>query len=167
MDDTSQALSMDAGDMPVIERKEAESLGVKIYTAHWQLFLPVFFFLFLYALIWLMLSITGQSTSFSARFFIVGAAILLPLLAASAFLKFQTIRLQISEDSIAFSPGWPVDHLSVIKPEDIRNVEVSVSGLSALLGGGNLLIRLVDDNEEIVIPKLADPYGALSAIQNT
>ncbi len=170
MNDTNANLILESDSGLILEKNEAQTQGVPLYFAHWRIFMPSIVILLAYFSAWALLSITDYSDSNLARLFIVVMSVFVPLLAAYAFLRYQTIRLQINEDCIYCHPGWPKDlatkvHLSMIEKIDIKQ------GLTgALFGGGSLLLYLTDGSN-IEISNLANPNDAkktiLKAISST
>ena len=82
-------------DVQILERAEAREDGVPLFAAHWHLYIPTIIIAALYSLIWLMLFLTGNAGTDLARLFVVVMTVGVPLLAAHAFLRYQTIRIQV------------------------------------------------------------------------
>jgi len=107
MDDTSPAGVLETDNLQILERVEAKNTGVPLFTAHWHLFLPTLVIAVLYSALWMFFASSGKADSGLARLFIVVMAIGVPLLAVHAFLRYQTIRVQVNEDQALCHPGWP------------------------------------------------------------
>lgn len=145
MKDTSQTLSLDSEDIPFLDRREAEALGVTLFTAHWSLLVPTLVLAVVFAILWYALTVTGQSATLVGRFFIVAMAVLFPLLAATAFLRLQTTRVQIGDDVIAIHEGNLMGQLKELEPSSIDSISIKPT----LFGGGTLLIE--SNSETIAI----------------
>lgn len=135
--DNSHTLAFASEDIPFLDRREAEAIGASLFTAHWSVLVPTLVLTIVFGILWYALTATGQSATFIGRFFIVAMAILLPLLAATAFLRFQTTRLQISGDKIAVHEGNLMGNLVEIDSGMIENVTVE----PMLMGGGTISIE--------------------------
>ncbi len=161
--DPNPALVLDAEELRILERREAASSGVPLFAAHWHIFVPTVAIGLLYSFAWLFLAYLGKSDSGLARLFIVVMAVGVPLLAAHAFLRFQTIRLQINEKHLLCHPGWPKELPIDVPPEMIDSVKVRRGLSGRLFGGGTVVIKLVTGNT-IAIADLANPEKARAAI---
>jgi membrane protein YdbS with pleckstrin-like domain len=100
-----------------------------------------------------------------ARLFIVVMAVFVPLLAAHAFLRYQTIRVQVNEDCLFCHPGWPKDLPLEVPIAMIEDVVVKRGLSGRLFGGGTLVLHLVAENK-VVIADLAEPDEAKKAVLN-
>ena len=111
MADTSHldAGSVDPEDIRILERREARAEGIPLFTAHWHLFIPTVVIAVLYSICWAILATIGMIDAALARMVVIVMAIGVPLLAAHAFLRYQTIRLQVSDSHVYCHPGWPKD----------------------------------------------------------
>ena len=159
MKDASHTLSFESDDIPFLDRKEAEALGVALFTAHWRLFIPTVVLTVAFACIWVALTLTGQSHSDVGRFFIVAMALLLPLLGASAFLRFQTTRVQIHDDYVAVHTGNLMSNLKELDLGKLKSVTCKVSAF----GAGSLFLE--DDSGSVtVLRSLKRPEAARDAI---
>ena len=161
--DPNPALTLDAEELRILERREAASSGVPLFAAHWHIFIPTLAIGLLYSLAWLVLAFLGKSDSGLARLFIVVMAVGVPLLAAHAFLRFQTIRLQVNVGHLLCHPGWPKELPIDVPPEMIESVRVRRGLSGRLFGGGTVVIELVTGNT-VAIADLAEPEKARAAI---
>ncbi|GIL02963.1 MAG: hypothetical protein BroJett030_28620 [Alphaproteobacteria bacterium] len=149
-------------DVAVFELDDAAA--VPVYRARWQLFLPTAAIALLYAAAWTYLYSTGRSDFALARLVIIVMAIGVPLLAAHAFLRYATIRLQVLANAVRYHPGWPRD-LPVDMPfELIERVRVK-RGLSGLIFGGGTLVMDLTTGAKAAVADLADPDGARAQVE--
>ena len=166
MNDTNVDLMLEADSGLILEKNEAQHQGVPLFSAHWHIFAPTMIILVAYSISWLMLSLAGKSDSNLARLFIVVMSVGVPLLAAHAFLRYQTIRLQVNKDCLFCHPGWPKD-LPIEVPITMVEKVVVKRGLSGrLFGGGTIVLNLKAENK-VVIADLSDPEAAKEAILNS
>jgi len=164
MGDTNTNLVFEADDNLILEKDEALVQGVPLFTSHWHIFIPTLVIMVTYSVSWLLLAMAGKSDTHLARLFIVVMAVFVPLLAAHAFLRYQTIRLQVCETSVACHSGWPKDYPVEIPFGMIDNVVIRRGLSGRLFGGGTLVLQLPADNK-VVVTDLADPEGAANAIE--
>lgn len=148
----------------IFERGEAVARGVMLFTAHWHVFVPSLIIAILYGLIWSGLIWTGKADFAFARFFIITMAVMVPLLIAWAFLRFQTIGLQLGDQVISFHGGWPQDEQDVIALQEVVEVKTHSGFLSRMFGGGDLVIKCGE--RSVTVRGLADPASAANAIQD-
>ena len=159
MDDTTPTMALEPDEVHILERVEAKHSGIPLFAAHWHIFVPTLVIAVLYSAAWLTLALLGKADSGLARLFIVVMAVGVPLLAAHAFLRYQTIRLQVSDGHVFCHPGWPKElpvdvPLSVIKEVKVRR------GLSGrLFGGGTIVMDLVTEGN-VTVADLAKPDQA-------
>lgn len=165
MNDTNANLVFEADSGLILEKNDAQTQGVPLFSAHWHIFAPTIIILVAYSFSWLLLAIADMSHSNLARLFIVVMAVFVPLLAAHAFLRYQTIRVQVNEDCLFCHPGWPKDLPLEIPVNTIKRVSVKRGLSGRLFGGGTLVLQLVAENK-IVIADLAEPEKAHEAILN-
>ncbi len=151
-------------DIVFLERSEAKSSGIPLFAAHWHLFIPTVVIAVMYSLAWVALALLGRMDTAVARMFVVVMAVGVPLLAVHAFLRFQTIRLQISDAHILCHPGWPKDMPIELAPELITQVVVK-RGLSGRLFGGGTVVLHLSTGSNVVIADLGDPDKAKMAIE--
>ncbi|MEZ5791981.1 MAG: PH domain-containing protein [Nitratireductor sp.] len=134
-----------------------------IFRPRWQLFLPTIAIAVLYSMAWTWLVLEERGGGALARLFLIVMAIGVPLLAAHAFLRFQTIRVQVLNDAVRYHPGWPRD-LPIDMPLALID-KVSVKrGLSGHLFGGGTLVMELTTGEKAAIADLAEPEAAKSEI---
>ena len=163
MNDTNANLVFEADSGLILEKNEAQTQGVPLFSAHWHIFAPTIIILVSYSFSWLLLALADMSDSNLARLFIVVMSVFVPLLAAHAFLRYQTIRLQVNDDCLFCHPGWPKD-LPIEVPISMVEKVVVKRGLSGrLFGGGTVVLHLVAENK-VVIADLAEPEEAQKAI---
>lgn len=163
MSKSSPEFVLNSNEDVIFERREAVARGVMLFTAHWHVFVPSLIIATLYGLIWYGLIWTGKADFGFARFFIVIMAVLVPLLFAWAFLRFQTIRLQLGAEVISFHGGWPQDQPETITLSEVLEIHTHSGFLSRWFGGGDLVIVCRDHTQ--IVPGLADPDHAAEAIR--
>ena len=115
--------------------------GKKTFRPHWQLFVPTMIILAGYGLSLLYLWATGRSGSGLFRLFAIVAAVGVPLLAAHAFLRYETVRVRLGKQRILFHPGWPRRNAREIPAELVSSVKVKRGLAGRLFGGGTLVIE--------------------------
>jgi len=164
MNDTNANLVIEADTGLILEKNDAQSQGIPLFSAHWHIFAPTIVILIAYSISWLLLAMADMSGTNLARLFIVVMAVFVPLLAAHAFLRYQTIRVQVNDDCLFCHPGWPKDLPIEVPVAMIENVLVKRGLSGRLFGGGTLVLELVAENK-IIIADLAEPEKAQAAIQ--
>lgn len=157
-------LEKDGGEVRIMERSEAKAAGIPFFSAHWHLFVPTIVIAVLYTSAWLILAILGHSDAAIARLFVVVMAVGVPLLAVHAFLRFETIRLQINEGKIQLHTGWPRELPIEVSAEMIREVQVKRGLSGSVFGGGTLVLDVIPDSR-IVVADLGEPDEAAAAIE--
>ncbi len=163
MNDTNANLVFEADSGLILEKNEAQNQGVPLFSAHWHIFAPTIIILVAYSLSWLLLALADMSASNLARLFIVVMSVFVPLLAAHAFLRYQTIRLQVNDDCLFCHPGWPKDLPIEIPISMIKKIVVKRGLSGRLFGGGTIVLHVAAENK-IVIADLAEPDAAKQAI---
>lgn len=163
MSKENHTMALESEEIEILERREAVRQGVPLFTAHWQIFAPSVVILALYLIIWAMLLQLGQASSGTGRLFVVTMAVLTPLLGAWAFLRYQTIRLQVSKGHLLVHPGWPREIPADIPQEFVQSVGIHRGILGRIFGGGTLSIKL-SDGRNIVVPDLAKPDEAKQSV---
>lgn len=142
----------------------AQGSAADIYRARWQLFMPTVAIAVLYSALWLYLDISGRGGFALTRLVVIVMAVGVPLLAAHAFLRYETIRLQILDQVVRYHPGWPRD-LPVDMPyELIERVGVK-RGLSGVIFGGGTLVMFLTTGEKAAVADLAEPEKARELIE--
>ncbi len=164
MDETNPTMTLEPDEVHILERAEAKNSGVPLFTAHWHIFVPTMIIAVLYSVAWLVLASVGKSDSGLARLFIVVMAIGVPLLAAHAFLRYQTIRLQVSDGHAFCHPGWPKDLPIDVPLAVIRQVKVRRGLSGRLFGGGTVILDLVTEGN-VIVTDLAEPDKAKAIIE--
>jgi len=123
--------------------KQVEPLPKYIYKAHWQIFAPTFVICFLYVLCWVILYLIGKSGDSLARVFIIVMAVGVPILFAHAFLRYQTISIEIFEKYLRYHAGWPKIDPVIIPFDLIKKVSFTKSLSGRVFGGGTAILQLV------------------------
>ena len=165
MDETNPTMTLEPDEVQILERAEAKNTGVPLFAAHWHIFVPTVVITVLYSCAWLLLAAMGKSDTGLARLFIVVMAIGVPLLAAHAFLRYQTIRLQVSDGHVFCHPGWPKE-LPIDVPLYVINQVRVRKGLSGrMFGGGTVILELITEGN-VVVADLAEPEKAKQIIEN-
>ena len=149
-------------DADIFEPDQAEP-GT-IFRPRWQLFLPTLAIAALYSMAWTWLVLEERGGGALARLFLIVMAIGVPLLAAHAFLRYQTIRVQVLNDAVRYHPGWPRD-LPIDMPLDLIDRVRVKRGLSGLLFGGGTLVMDLTTGEKAAVADLYDPQGARRTIE--
>lgn len=147
----------------ILEKYEARNQGVPLFAAHWYIFVPTFFIIMTYALSWILLSSFGMSNTNLGRLFIIVMSVFVPLLAAYAFLKFQTIRLQVNETSLSCHLGWPRDLSLEVSFSEIEKVTIKRGFSAKLFDQGSIVLKL-KSGDDIAITNIAKPEIAQKII---
>ena len=142
--------------------KTIEPQPMHIYKAHWQIFAPTFIICFLYFAGWIILFFMGKSGDSLARLFIVVLAIGVPILFAYAFLRYQTISIEVFEKYLRYRGGWPKVDPVVIPYELIKKVNFSKGLSGRLFGGGTVMLQL-EAGTDI---RIADVERSIEAKEN-
>ncbi len=154
----------DAATPALVDEAEFESAaGERVFTARWQLFLPTAAILLLYSVALAFLHWSGRGQGDLARLVLVVLTVGTPLVAAHAFLRFETIRLQVLDETVRFHPGWPRRQAGEMPLSAITAVRIRRGLSGRLFGGGTLVLKLAG-GQAVAIPDLADPHGARVAI---
>ena len=164
MDDGSQTICLDADEVRILEHREAVDLGIPHFKAHYSMFMPAAFVSVLYLAFWAFLFFTGSSSGWVAQLFIASLAIVLPLLFAAAFLRYQTVRAQVVDDVLIYHPGWPKDAARHLKVADITSVDLRKDTIDRIFKSGSLVI-VGKDGVAVELERLADAETLLSIIQ--
>ena len=139
-----------------IELELAPEDGVSVFKPHWQIFVPTIIVLAGYGLSLIYLWMTGRTDTAIFRLFAIVAAIGVPLLAAHAFLRYETVRVQLKKNSLCYHPGWPKDRMLEIPHELIEAIRVKRGLAGRLFGGGTIVIR-TSTGGKIAIADLRHP----------
>ncbi|MEL7429065.1 MAG: PH domain-containing protein, partial [Pseudomonadota bacterium] len=131
-----------------------------------QIFVPSLMICILYVAVWAILFFMGQATFGTGRLFIITMAIITPLLAAWAFLKYQTIRLQVSDGHLYIHPGWPREMPIDIPREMVETVSVQRGLIGRIFGGGTLVITMTD-GRAFVLRDLSHPEEAETTVMTS
>ena len=130
-----------------------------VHRARWQIFAPTLAIGALYAGLWAWLYANGLGGGSIARLVLLVIAVGVPLLAAHAFLRFETIRVQVLDGGVRYHPGWPKDMPVDMPFELIERIEVKRGLSGRMLGGGTLVMQLTT-GERVAIADLAHPAAA-------
>ena len=147
MNDSNANLTFEPDAGLILEKNEAENQGIPLFSAHWCIFAPTLIIFFAYSFSWLLLAYINMTDTNLARLFIVVMSVFVPLLAAYAFLRYQTIRLQVNEDRIVCHPGWPKDLPIEIPFSMVEKITVKQSLFGKIFGGGTLVLHLVEETK--------------------
>lgn len=164
MSETNSATAIEPEDVHILERAEAQTSGIPLFTAHWHIFVPTIAIAILYSFAWIVLAALGKSDSGLARLFIVVMAIGVPILAAHAFLRYQTIRLQVCDGHAFCHPGWPKDLPVDVPLQMVKDVKVRRGLAGRIFGGGTVIIELITEGK-VVVTDLAEPQMAADTIE--
>ncbi|MEM7216578.1 MAG: PH domain-containing protein [Pseudomonadota bacterium] len=162
--DTNLTMALEPEDIHILERSEARTSGVPLFTAHWHIFIPTLVIAILYSVAWITLATLGKADSGLARLFIVVMAVGVPLLAVHAFLRYQTIRLQVSDGHVFCHPGWPKELPIDVPVSVIREIKVKRGLAGRVFGGGTIILSLVTEGD-VVVADLAQPELARQTIE--
>ncbi|MCP4184936.1 MAG: PH domain-containing protein [Hyphomicrobiales bacterium] len=160
-DELPADLDFPAGQSSILS-KTIELQPMHIYKAHWQIFAPTFVICFLYLAGWVILFILGKSGDSLARLFIVVLAVGVPILFAYAFLRYQTISIEIFDKYLRYHSGWPKADPVVIPYALIKNADFSKNLTGRLFGGGTVTLQL--DPEKFI--SIADVEKTSEARKN-
>ena len=149
-------------DVAGFELNEGGSLIV--YRARWQSFLPTIAVGVIYAAAWFYFVRNGWGGYATARLLFIVLAVGVPLLAALAFLRYQTVRVQVLADAVRYHPGWPRD-MPVDMPLDLIDRVRVKRGLSGLVFGGGTLVMDLTTGERAAVADLGDPKSACEEIR--
>jgi Bacterial PH domain len=150
----------------VEDTADFENAPVRSYGARWQLFLPAVAVGVVYLGAWAYLYSTGMRHTAIARLLLIVLTVGVPLITAHAFLRRQTIRIQVLSKGIRYHPGWPRD-LPVDLPYDlIERIKVKKSLVSWLFNTGTLVIDLTT-GERVAIADLYRPELVRGAIESS
>jgi len=143
---------------------ELEAAGSgHLFKPHWQIFVPTIIILVSYCAAMAYLWATGRGDTALFRLFAIVAGIGVPLLAAHAFLRFETVRVLLKDDSICYHPGWPKDRMLEVPHKLIERTFVKRGLAGNLLGGGTLVIE-TSTGGRIAIADLCDPDAIVESV---
>ncbi len=140
-----------------------EQQPIQTYKAHWHIFVPTVVICILYILGWITLYFLGKSGGSLARLFIVVLAVGVPLLFAHAFLRYQTISIEIFEKQLRYHTGWPKADPVVVPYGLIEKVQHSRGLSGRLFGGGTVILQLVA-GEAVGVADVEKPIEAQEKI---
>ena len=151
---------------PVEDTSDFENAPIRSYGARWQLFLPAVAVAAIYMGGWGYLYSSGMRHTGLARLLLIILTVGVPLITVHAFLRRQTIRVQVLSKGIRYHPGWPKD-LAVDLPYDlIEKIRVKKSLISWLFNSGTLVIDLTT-GEKVAIADLYRPELVRGAIESS
>lgn len=145
--EASENLSPHVSEMEdLAELEVASKMGLPTYKAHWQLFVPTVIILAAYTagLVWLFANQMTGTSLFRLFSLVLGVGV--PLLAAHAFLRYQTVKLQFTETSMRIHKGWPKDTPVEVPYALIDDIKVKHGLVGRIFGGGTIIISLTTDN---------------------
>lgn len=162
MTQTDDADPQEHGRLPSVSEVEdslplelAEA-GSHVHKPDWRIFLPTAVILTLYGAGAAMMWRAGWDGSELFRLFVIVLALGVPLIAAHAFLRYETARVQVLPDRIRYHPGWPKDVPLDIPRELILRLAVKRGFAGLVFGGGTLVIETTAGTR-VAIADLADP----------
>ncbi|MEM8649336.1 MAG: PH domain-containing protein [Pseudomonadota bacterium] len=161
---TENSFLENADNTVLLERREAKQEGVPLFASHWHIFIPSIVILTVYSVAWVMMTATGNSETHLARLFIVVMAVAVPLLAAHAFLRYQTIRVQVSDGHVFCHSGWPKEFPVDVPLSIISKVEVKRGLFGRVFNAGTLVLHLVPQGS-LSVADLGQPFAAKQAIE--
>jgi uncharacterized membrane protein YdbT with pleckstrin-like domain len=126
------------------------------FRSHWQLFIPTLIILISYALCLLYLWATNRTDTALFRLAALVAGVGVPLLAAHAFLRYETVRVRLGQKAVKLHPGWPKNRGIEIPNELIMAMKVKRGLFGRLMGGGTLIIA-TSEGTRTAIPDLKEP----------
>ena len=144
MGESLTSIDPSSPNMQLKDRKaNEEPIALETFKAHWHIFVPTIIIAILYIIGWLVMFFLGMAGGGLARLFIVVLAIGVPILFAHAFLRYQTITIELFEDYLQYHTGWPRSE-PVKLPYGMINAAKSTRGLSGrLFGGGTVVLGLI------------------------
>ncbi len=130
----------------------------------WQIFLPTLAIALLYFGVWGYFHIVGKAEASLARLSLLVLGVGVPLLAVHAFLRYQTIRVQVVDNAVRYHPGWPRDMPVDMPLELIDRVKVR-RGVSGRLFGLGTLVLWLTSGQKVAVTDLRWPEEARDAIE--
>jgi membrane protein YdbS with pleckstrin-like domain len=154
-----------ATDAVKIDALEADSQEpLQKYRAHWHIFVPTAIIWLLYMVGWITLYFLDMSGGSLARLFIVVLAVGVPLLFAHAFLRYQTISIEIYETHLQYHTGWPRAEPVMLPYGLISKINYSRGLSGRMFGGGTVILKLLA-GEAIGIADVEKPMEATKKIR--
>ncbi len=120
-----------------------EPIALEAYKAHWHIFVPTIIIAIFYIIGWLVMYFMGMAGGGLARLFIVVLAVGVPILFAHAFLRYQTITIELFEDYLQYHTGWPKSEPVKLPYGMVRNARYTRGLSGRLFGGGTVVLRLI------------------------
>lgn len=145
----------DAGGLEV-----PDQTGGTDHRADWKIFLPTIIIMIGYGASMLYLWLTGRADSALFRLAALVAGLGVPLLAAHAFLRLETLCVRLQKDRMRFHRGWPKGNATEIPYSLIKKLEVK-RGLSGRIFGGGTLIIHTRGGLKTSISDLKDPLAVV------
>lgn len=133
------------------------------YRAHWHIFVPTIVICILYISGWVTLYVMDKSGGDLARLFIVVLAVGVPLLLAHAFLRYQTISLEIFDSHLQYHTGWPKAEPVKLPFTVIDKIDYTRGLSGRIFGGGTVILQLVA-GEAIGIADVEKPAEATANV---
>ena len=144
-------------------RRMGELMPVASFKAHWHIFVPTIVICVLYISGWIILYFMGKSEGSLARLFIVVLAVGVPILFAHAFLRYQTISIEVLKTHLQYHPGWPRAEPVILPYALIDKIDFSRGLSGRMFGGGTVILQLVA-GEAVGIADVEDPALAVAEI---
>lgn len=136
-----------------------------LFRSHWQIFVPTLIIVAGYGLGLVYFWFTGKTETALFRLFAIILAVGTPLLAAHAFLRYQTVRVRVKPNCIRYHPGWPKDTAVEIPNDLIARLYVKYGLAGGLVRSGTLVIETIAGGR-VAIADLKDPERAVEAFNN-
>lgn len=133
-----------------------DEFGSADFRSDWKIFTPTLVILVSYGISMLYLWAAGRADGALFRLAAIIAGIGVPLLAAHALLRLETICVRLLGDSIQFHRGWPKKNATNIPYDLITNLKVKRGIFGGLFGGGTLVI-MTKGGAKIAISDLKYP----------
>jgi len=141
-----------------------EGVAQPSFRARWQVFLPTVAVAIIYSGAWFYLINTGRDEYALVRLVFIVMSIGVPILAAHAFLRFQTVRVQVLPNAVRYHPGWPRD-VPIDMPLDLIDRVRIKRGISGHVFGGGTLVMDLTTGQKAAVADLCNPKGARDAIE--
>lgn len=130
-----------------------------------SLFLPTAVIAAGYAVALAVLHLSGKGDGALARLCSMVLALGVPLLLASATLRYFMVHVRLLTDTIIVHPGLPRRETREIAYSHIRTLHVSQGISGKLFNSGTLILELVT-GERVSVGDLAEPQKIMSALRH-
>ena len=138
--------------------------GAPVWRPGLQIYAPTVVILALYFAAWVTMGFYGKSDGGIARLCLFVMSVGVPILALHAFLRHQTIRVQVIESNVRYHPGWPADQPTDMPLDLIERVRVRRGIAGRILHAGTLVLDLTT-GQKVAVADLRDPDRAADAIE--